>query len=454
MRPAVATLIRSRIATVGVTLTTAAALLFLVLITLDFLGFIENPYAGIVVFIMVPAIFVAGLLLIPIGLWLDRRRRLKAGAEEPFPSTFSLADPNLRRAVFFVAIASIVNLAIVSFAGFGAIEYSESQAFCGQSCHPVMKPEFEAHRSGPHAKVHCVSCHVGPGAGAFLSAKFNGSRQLWLVASHSYHRPIPAPIHNLPPIEGTCESCHWPDRNIGDVIKVFYEYADDEANTESKTTVRLHVGGPVSGTGSGVGIHWHMNRSNVVEYLAEDEGREKIVYVKSTGRDGLVREFFADGVTPAAIAGRPLRKMDCTDCHNRAAHTFGTTPERAVDAAIGAGLIDAKIPFIRRETVRALRANYANQDAADQQIERSIREAVTATQPHGFEEASLRRSIGVAQAIYRRSVFPEMNIGWGSYPNQSGHTTSNGCFRCHADTHKTREGLTIKQDCDSCHSIE
>ena len=105
MRPAVATLIRSRIATIGVTLTTAAALLFLVLVTLDFLGFIENPYAGIVVFIMVPAIFVAGLLLIPIGLWLDRRRRMKAGAEEPLPATFSLADPNLRRAVFFVAIA-------------------------------------------------------------------------------------------------------------------------------------------------------------------------------------------------------------------------------------------------------------------------------------------------------------------------------------------------------------
>jgi hypothetical protein len=146
--------------------------------------------------------------------------------------------------------------------------------------------------------------------------------------------------------------------------------------------------------------------------------------------------------------------MDCTDCHNRAAHTMGTTPERAVDAAIGAGLIDAKIPFIRRETVRALRANYASHDAADQQIDRGIRDALKASLPHGFEEAALRRSIGVAQAIYRRNVFPEMNIGWGSYPNQSGHTTSNGCFRCHTDTHKTREGLAIKQDCESCHSIE
>jgi hypothetical protein len=450
MRPVVASVLRSRIAAVGVTLTTAGAVLFLLLVALDLFGFIENPYAGIVIFILVPAIFVVGLLLIPFGLWLDRRR----GRIEPPPATFSLADPNVRRAVIFVSVATIVNLALVSMASFGAVEYSESEQFCGQTCHPVMRPQFEAHQVGPHSRITCVSCHVGPGAGAFLTAKFNGTRQLWLVASHTFHQPIPSPIHNLPPVEGTCESCHWPDRYIGDIIKVFYEYADDAENSETKTTVRLHVGGAVSGTGSGTGIHWHMNRSNVVEYLAEDEARQKITYVKRTAADGAVHEYFAEGVTAEAVAGKPLRRMDCTDCHNRPAHTFGTTPERAIDEAIGAGLIDRKIPFIRREAVRAVRANYASQEAADQQIDSSIRDALKANLPHGFEEAVLRRSIGVTQAIYRRNVFPEMSIGWGTYANQSGHTTSDGCFRCHTDTHKTRDGLTIKQDCESCHSIE
>lgn len=450
MRPVVSAVLRSRIASIGATLTTTAALLFLVLVGLDLFGFIENPYAGIVIFVLVPAIFVLGLLLIPFGVWLDRRR----GRIEAPPTAFTLSDPNVRRAMLFVLVATLINLALVSFASFGAVEYSESQAFCGQTCHPVMRPQFVAHQFGPHARVDCVSCHVGPGAGAFLSAKFNGSRQLWLVASHSYQQPIPSPIHNLPPVEGTCENCHWPDRYIGDVIKIFYEYADDAEVSETKTTVRLHVGGAVSGTGGGTGIHWHMNRSNVVEYLAEDEQRETVTYVKRTASDGTVREYFADGVDAAAVAGKPLRRMDCTDCHNRAAHTFGTTPERAVDEAIGAGLIDRKIPFIRREAVRALRASHASQDAAIDAIDRSVRDAVKASLPHGFEEAALRRSIGVTQAIYRRNVFPEMNITWGTYPNQRGHTTSNGCFRCHTDTHKTRDGLTIKQDCESCHSIE
>jgi hypothetical protein len=31
------------------------------------------------------------------------------------------------------------------------------------------------------------------------------------------------------------------------------------------TTVRLHVGGPISETGSRTGIHWQMNRANVVD---------------------------------------------------------------------------------------------------------------------------------------------------------------------------------------------
>jgi hypothetical protein len=453
MRLVVSALLRSRASAVGATLATAGALLFVVLVALSFFGYLENPYAGIVVFILVPAIFLFGLLLIPIGLWRARRRRARMGITEPLPTRFDLADPDIRRTVFFVAFMTVVNLAIVGFASFGAVEYSESETFCGQSCHPVMKPQFEAHRSGPHANVTCVSCHVGPGAGAFLSAKLAGTRQLWLVASHTYRQPIPVPIHNLPPIQGTCESCHWPDRYIGDVIKVFYEYADDAANSETKTTVRLHVGGAVSGTGGGVGIHWHMNRTNVVEYLAADEAREQITYIKTTGRDGAVREYYGEGVTPEAVAGKPLRRMDCTDCHNRPAHTFGPSAERAVDEALGAGLIDVKIPFIRKEAVRAVKTVYANQDAADAGIDRSIREALRAG-PRGFEEESLRRSIGVAQAIYRRNVFPEMNISWGTYPNQRGHTTSNGCFRCHDEAHKTRDGAAIKQDCESCHSIE
>jgi hypothetical protein len=445
--------LRNPISRIGVAVTTASALLFLFLLVIILLGRLENPYTGLVVFIMVPAVFVLGLLLIPVGLAIERRRRTLGVAPAAWPR-IDLNDPAIRRTLWILFAATVVNLGIISVASYGTVEYTESQSFCGQACHAVMEPEFVAHQSGPHASVHCVACHVGPGAGGFITAKLNGTRQLWLAVSDTHSRPIPTPLRTMPGVRTSCEQCHWPDRFVGDKVKVLYEHADDEANTATMTTVRLRVGGPIAGTGSGAGIHWHMNRGNEVEYVALDEQREQIPYVRVATADGRVREYFAEGANPADVEGRPRRRMDCLDCHNRPAHRFSASPEREVDGALGAGQINPKIPFIRQEAVRALKGQYATQEIGLREIDRSIRTAMSARLPHTFEEADLQRAIGVTQAIYRRSVFPSMKVGFGTYPNQIGHTISTGCFRCHDDGHKTREGLTISQDCELCHTIE
>jgi hypothetical protein len=449
MWPILAASLRDPIARIGVALTTASALLFLGLLGLDLIGYFENPYAGLVVFVMVPALFVLGLVLIPIGVTLDRRRAARGRGAPPWPR-IDLNDPAIRRSVFLVIGATVVNLAIVSAASFGAVEYSESPTFCGAACHAVMEPEFVAHQNGAHGRVPCVACHVGPGAGGFLTSKLRGARQLALAVSGRYRRPIPPPAGDLPDVRDTCERCHWPDRFVGDKIKVFHEHADDEANTATTTTVRLHVGGPVAGTGSGAGIHWHMNRANEVEFVALDEQAERIPYVRVSTPDGRVREYFAEGVAPADVEGRPRRRMGCLDCHNRPAHRFAASPEREVDAAIGSSRISAAIPFIRREAVRALRQDYATPEIALREIERAIRAAVAPVP----EETALARAIGVTQAIYRSNVFPSMRVGWGTYPYQLGHTVSTGCFRCHDDLHRSADGAVIRQDCGICHAIE
>jgi hypothetical protein len=146
--------------------------------------------------------------------------------------------------------------------------------------------------------------------------------------------------------------------------------------------------------------------------------------------------------------------MDCLDCHNRPAHPFGSTPERAVDAAIGEGLISAKIPFIRREAIRALRTDYPTRDAALAEIDRTIREALGSRRSREGGEADLRQAIAVTQTIYRANVFPSMKVGWGAYPSRLGHTVSTGCFRCHDEEHVAKDGRTIGQDCELCHAIE
>ena len=453
MHAAFVAALRNPISRIGVALTTASALLFVFLLVIIFLGRLQNPYTGLVVFVMVPAAFVVGLLLIPIGQAIERRRRSR-GLTVPAWPRIDLNDPAIRRTLWVLAAATLINLGIISIASYGAVEYTESRAFCGQTCHSVMEPEFVAHQSGPHASVACVTCHVGPGAGGFLTAKLNGTRQLWLAISNTHSRPIPTPLRAMPDVSTSCEQCHWPDRFVGERVKVIYEYADDEANTPTMTTLRMHVGGPIAGSGTGTGIHWHMNRANRVEYVALDEQREQIPYVRVTSADGRVREYLAEGTNPADLEGRPRQRMDCLDCHNRPAHRFAASPEREVDGAIGAGQISPKIPFIRQSAVRALRGDYASPETALREIDRSIRAAIKAGPASSFEEAEVQGAVGVTQAIYRRSVFPSMRVGWGTYPNQIGHTISTGCFRCHDESHKTRDGLVISQDCELCHTIE
>ena len=119
---------------------------------------------------------------------------------------------------------------------------------------------------------------------------------------------------------------------------------------------------------------------------------------------------------------------------------------------MGAGLISAEIPFIRREAVRALRVEYPDQDAALAGIERAIRGAIDSERR--LDEDALRQAVAVSQAIYRTNIFPSMKITWGTYPDRVGHTTSQGCFRCHDDSHVTKDGRALGQDCELCHSIE
>ena len=131
-------------------------------------------------------------------------------------------------------------------------------------------------------------------------------RQLFAVSFHTYSRPIPSPVQNLRPARDTCEQCHWPEKFHGDVIRRVPEYADDEKNTETVTTLQMHVGGGNERLGIATGIHWHMNVANEIEYIATDEKRQVIPYVRLKDREEpflraggdadfvrIVSEFFA-----------------------------------------------------------------------------------------------------------------------------------------------------------------
>lgn len=442
------TLVRTPLAAAGVVLTTTCGLLFLLALGAEAYGLVENPYVGILIFGALPLGFAAGLALVLAGNLLARRR----GATAVHWPVLDLSHRGQRFFVLGLIAASIVNVVIFAMAGHGAISYMETPSFCGQVCHQVMTPEYVAHAEGPHANVTCVSCHVGAGAGALAQSKVDGLRRLRAFVMGSYRRPIPTPVADMRPARDTCATCHWPEKIHGTKLRVVKEYADDEAVSETVTTLEVKVGGGSHLTGVGEGIHWHMNVQNRIEFVALDAARQDIPYVKMTSADGTVREWRKDGVTDAQIAAGTRRTMDCTDCHNRPSHTFAASAERAVDKAIADGQIPRALPFVRREVVKALKAEAATSDEALAGIDRSLRAFYASDQVAARPApVDLERTVKVAKALHGGNVFPQMNITWGTYKNNIGHMDSPGCFRCHDEEKKTAEGKTISQDCESCH---
>jgi hypothetical protein len=447
-------LIRSPISVIGMVLTTISAVLFLVVFLADLFGLHSNPYIGIVFFLILPGLFVVGLVLIPCGAWIERRRRAAGLAPSALHwPRIDLNDPAQRTAAVIIFGLTMANIVIVSLAAYRGVEYMDSVQFCGQLCHTVMRPEFVAHEREPHAHVACVECHVGPGASSFAKAKLAGTRRVVAILFHTYPRPILASADRLLPARDTCEHCHWPEQLHGDKMFRVVEYANDEKNTESVTTLRVHVGGGNGRLGTATGIHWHMNLANEIEYIATDEKRQAIPYVRVKDPQGSIREFVVDGATAEQLAKGERHRMDCMDCHNRPSHSIGATPERAVNEAMARGDLPTTLPYIHREAVKALKTTYPSQGAASGEISRVLR-GFYQMPSHAARGPDIDRAVLAVQEVYRRNVFPDMNVTFGTYPSHIGHVDFPGCFRCHDDNHKSKDGKKIGQDCDTCHAIE
>ena len=430
---------------VGAIVTTISAVLFLVFLLLDVIGVHTSPYLGILTFVALPALFVAGLLLIPLGA-RQARRRAARGESAAWP-VLDLNHRSARRVVLTIAALTVVNVVIVALATVKGVEYVDSVPFCGGVCHTAMEPESIAHRGGPHAAVTCTSCHVGPGAAGFAQAKLGGVRRLVAVMRGNYARPIAVPVHDLPTTQGTCQRCHDPRAWIGDRLRKVPVFNDDETNTDQTEVLTILAGGGGWERGGPQGAHWHASPDHRVEYIATDPARDTIAWVRVVDRDGKTRDY-AGGADPGKIPAGERRVMDCVDCHNRTGHPFAISTARAVDEALASGLLPS-LPFIRREAVAALDA--AAKEPGGTTGAGRIEAFYTGSYPALAGDARLRRATAGLDALEARYLFPAMKVGFGTYPDRSTHADDKGCFRCHDEEHKTADGRAISQDCELCH---
>ncbi len=438
-RPVVDILTGHWLSMAGTALVTLAGFSWLFLLPMHISGHANDPYIGLLMFVALPLLFFTGLILIPIGVALGRRRvqgRMAAVADR---------GALRRRAAIFFVVMTAANLVIASQLSYRAVTHMESVQFCGQTCH-VMKPEFTAHMRPSHAAVDCVECHVKPGATGFVQAKMAGTRQLWAVIRNNYPRPIESAMESnrLVSSAETCEQCHERARRMTPKLRVITKYKDDEANTPNQTVLMVMVDK----------IHAaHLASGVAVRYAAADRKRQTIPWVEYRDASGATRSYLTSDAKPEQAAAMPQFSMECVDCHNRAAHSF-EMPDRAVDSAIASGQIAADLPFVKKTGLALIQAQYASAEDATSKITAGLSDFYRQKYPDVFAKRSndVNAASLALNAIYQRNVFPDLKVTWGTYPNNLGHMDYPGCFRCHDGSHATSTNESITQDCAACHN--
>ncbi len=367
---------------------------------------------------------------------------------------------------------------IVTVGGVMAVGFTETATFCGL-CH-TMAPEMKAYQSSSHSELACAECHVEPGAAGWIKAKAAGSKQLFQLVTNTYPKPIPAPDHaDLPPVQDTCLRCHSLDSitaNGGPVKLVLRPtYAQDKSNTRAIVAVVLRPVGLTTSDGTADsavesanprGVHWHVQQN--VTFTSADPRSQTIDSVKVTNEDGTTTDYISaakiglsSNVTPDITAletTERVRTMDCLDCHNRAGHGQ-PTPAQAVDVAMSSGKISPALPYIKKNAVSLLEADYASTDAANTAIE-GLRATYETSYPLVATKLPTRidDAITEIESIYAELATPEMKVQAATYPNNLGHQSAPGCFRCHDGAHfKVVDGKvsgeTIPSSCSTCHTF-
>jgi nitrate/TMAO reductase-like tetraheme cytochrome c subunit len=355
---------------------------------------------------------------------------------------------------------------IVTLGGMTVVSYTETASFCGK-CH-TMDPELKAFAMSPHKDLTCAECHVEPGVGGWIAAKVKGTKQLVQVITGTFPQPIPPPDHaDLPKTELTCMGCHSVDRltAAGGSVQVVLRprFQTDKTNTRELVAVAIRPSGLGDGAQGG-GVHWHIAQD--VTYTSDDVHDQVISSVRVQRPDGTVDSFIAaDEVSTSSNVApdfdrlaltQETRKMDCIACHNRVGHGIPSADE-AIDEAIATGRVSGAIPYIKRDAVAVLNGDYPSDAAADQAIDQ-LGQKILAANPKLAAGGTVSTALADIKTTYRLLATPDMKVQAQTYPDNLGHRSAPGCFRCHDGAHfKVVKGKltaeSIPSTCSTCHTF-
>lgn len=449
---------RNWITIIGALIASINLLLILVLFLISTIFDKNETNLGLFIYVILPGFLLLGLIMMPLGIIISRKKRIAAGQDElkKLP-TVDLNNPKHRKAFITFTIATIIILFLSTYGSFEAFHLTESVEFCGTLCHKVMEPEYTAYQNSSHANVACVECHVGAGASWYVKSKLSGLHQVYAVATKTYPAPIETPLHDLRPARETCERCHWPQKFYTNNLHTNKYYLADSLNSEWDITLQMKIGPEYSDLGFKGGIHWHINPNINIEYISENDKRELINYVKYTNKEtGEVTIYRSPDseISDSTLAASSPRSMDCIDCHNRPSHIYNSPPVY-FDKAMLTNEISQDIPFVKRTAMEILRNNFTDKDTALMQIRNGIIDYYKSDFGEYYVKNSSRIDSAVAalQKAYSQNTFPGMKVTYDVYPDHIGHLEVEGCFRCHNDAFEAEDGRKITRDCNLCHTI-
>jgi hypothetical protein len=434
----------------GLVITLVAGVFHLSLFVLDFSRGVYNPYLNIWFHIILPPFVVAGFGLAIYGAWRKRRKIKKSG----IPLTKSGQGHHARGLILSGTLTAVLIVPFLGLTTYTGYKYTDSVNFCGQACHTPMNPVFTAYQVSPHARVPCSSCHIGEGASWFVRSKLSGTRQVFATAFDTFHRPIETPIKDLRPARETCERCHWPEKAFGSKVVDLPHFACDENNTRRPLSMLLKTGGGDPELAEVRGIHWHLLSTHKTEYVAVDDKRMEIPWVRVV-QDNVVRVFRSDGLpVDAPPPEGEFRVMDCLDCHNRPSHNY-RTPDALLNNLFNFELLDTSFPYLKREAARLMAQPYEDTPAAREEISQGLNEYYLENYPEIIADRGeeLARNISAVLGAFEKNIFPEMKTDWRTHPDHIGHKYFPGCFRCHDDRHVAADGSVISRECGQCHEF-
>lgn len=448
--------LRHPLGAVGGAILIAGSLLFFILLLIDITGGAsENPYRSLVTFVIAPVVTLIGFTLFLISIWIQVKKARKKGEKFQFSLTFNANDPHYFRNVgIFLSIVGVLVVLII-YSGTRAYEATDSIAFCGETCHEVMSPQFVTYHNSAHARVPCVECHIGPGASFYVKSKIDGIRQLFATAMNTFERPIQTPVYSLRPAQETCEGCHWPQQFYGEKMVTHTYYQTDEDNSPWTIKMLVKIGGGNPRTGKLEGIHWHMLGSSV-EYVATDPKRENIDWVRVIHPNNDTIIYHDPDNEPINLDDPDIeiRTFDCMDCHNRPSHSF-EPPAKSLNLALSTRRISPELKSIREKGLELLNGAYLTKDEARD----SITSKLVAFYEKEYPEIASEKREDIIQAvkalytIYEQNFFPEMKTDYRVRENNLSHFVNDGCFRCHDGIMKNQYGVVLSSECSTCHLI-